>query len=373
MSDPSITTYAEVLAKYMGIAAETAKRQEEEKAAEVSGIRIQSAAEFAGTLTPREWIVKDWWPKGAELCVIFGPPGSGKSFFLDDIVTDVHLSGHRVTRIVAEGANDDRFRRHALAKHKGVALDKLPRVLNDAPDLFNAEEALRIAKLVKADGGCDVLVIDVLSATFSGDENGSDMGRYIRHVKLIQRALKCTVWIIHHSGKSVERGARGWSGLKAAADVELEVERDERSDERTVTVRKAKGGRDGQRMGFALKVVSLGRDADGDDYGSCVVVHQGAPAAKVGDVRKEQPSGKWQVAAMKLLRHLAPHGTIDRDELAAAVVLKVTGAKLASAQDKRSITDAFRGLASKGLLHWHNTDRLSLTALVTGEDEAWLN
>ncbi|MNN35456.1 hypothetical protein D3C81_1493060 [compost metagenome] len=77
------------------------------------------------------------------------------------------------------------------------------------------------------------------------------------------------VLLVHHSGKDASKGARGWSGLRAAADVELEVLR---SDElRSISVTKLKDGQDGAQIGFKLHTVVLGEDEDGDDITSCIV------------------------------------------------------------------------------------------------------
>lgn len=41
----------------------------------------------------------------------------------------------------------------------------------------------------------------------------------------LTRATGATVVLVHHAGKDTSKGARGWSGLRAAADAELEVVR----------------------------------------------------------------------------------------------------------------------------------------------------
>lgn len=239
---------------------------------------VQSATAFAGKLIAREWRIKNVMPRGAELAVMYGDSGSGKSFLIDDMAAAVHLgkpwngrtvARGRVIKICAEGAQDHRFRLHAQATAYGVALDALPAVIDNAPDLFNQKQALDAAQQIKAAGGCDVLLIDTLSATFSGNENGSDMNTYVRHVKLIQRALNCSVWIVHHSGKQAALGARGWSGLRAAVDVEIEVTRE--GEARSMYVSKQKGGSDGAVFAFKLAPVTLGTDAEGELYGSCTV------------------------------------------------------------------------------------------------------
>ncbi len=248
---------------------------------------VVSADKFAGTLAPREWVIKGLVLSGAELVFVYGQPGDGKSFFAVDALTDVHLGRpacggrktkqQRVIRLVAEGASDDRFRCHAIAAAKGVPLSALPAVIASAPDLSTDVCALDVAKQIQAAGGCDILLIDTLAATNTLDENSSEMSQYIRHIKQIGRSVGCSVWVIAHAGKDLAKGMRGWSGAKAAADVEIEITRGD--DCRIVTLTKSKGSVDGTSLAFKLKPVVLGRDADGDDYGSCTVEY-------VTDVRR---------------------------------------------------------------------------------------
>ena len=77
--------------------------------------------------------------------------------------------------------------------------------------------------------------------------------------------------LVHHAGKDASKGARGWSGIKAAVDAEIEVIRDDENGTRTVHVSKVKDGEDGARWGFKLDVVSIGIDQDGDEVTSCAV------------------------------------------------------------------------------------------------------
>ena len=140
--------------------------------------RVQSCAEFVGTMGPREWLVKRVALAGRILAVCYGAPGDGKSFLIDDIATCVHrgtpwnglpTKRGRVVYLVAEGADDFKFRRLAKAKHLGVALDELPPVIDNSPDLSDARTATEVVGQIKAAGGCAVLVVDTLAATFRGD------------------------------------------------------------------------------------------------------------------------------------------------------------------------------------------------------------
>jgi hypothetical protein len=82
----------------------------------------------------------------------------------------------------------------------------------------------------------------------------------------------CTVLLVHHAGKDASRGARGWSGLLAACDFELEVVRDD--DLRTMRVSKMRDGSDSQpAFCYRLYGVELGKDQHGDPVTAVVVEH----------------------------------------------------------------------------------------------------
>lgn len=242
---------------------------------------VLAAHDFASRPAP-EWIVKGVLPR-AELAVVFGESGSGKSFWILDLAAAVALGEYEwrdckvkgpasVVYIAAEGAGGFRNRLAACAKARGIELAHLPiKVIADAPNLMEKADAIDISKSIVAAGGADIVIVDTFAQTMPGanENSGEDMGRALAHCKGIHRATKALVVLIHHSGKDSSKGARGWSGLRAAADVEIEIVRE--GDTRCAIVTKLKDGEDGKEYGFALDVVDIGSDADGDPIKSCVV------------------------------------------------------------------------------------------------------
>jgi hypothetical protein len=227
---------------------------------------------------PLSWHIKGVLPR-AELAMLYGPSGSGKSFLAFDIVAAVATgsSWHgrrtakgRVVYIVAEGATGFLNRLKAYAKvHSGT----FPgiRIIADAPNLLGETDPVSLATEIEATGGADLIVVDTLAVCSSGaDENAAkDMGRVIEHCKQLHKATSATVLLVHHSGKDDTKGARGWSGLRAAADAEIEVGR--HGDHRTAVVTKMKDGEDGAEFAFKLVPIEIGVDTDGDPVTSCVV------------------------------------------------------------------------------------------------------
>lgn len=241
------------------------------------------------------WIIKGVLPK-AGLGVVYGASGSGKSFAVLDmgmaIARGAEWRGRkvrqgRVAYIAAEGADGFRKRLAAYAQHFGVDLTSVPMtVLNAAPNLLEKQDAVDVAKGVKASGGADLIIVDTFAQTTPGaNENaGEDVGKALGYCRRIHESTGAMVLLIHHSGKDATKGARGWSGLRAAADAEIEVIRGETG--RALRLTKSKDGEDGLEWGFDLEVVQLGVDEDLDPVTSCVVVEAAMPVVGAGPARK---------------------------------------------------------------------------------------
>jgi len=276
------------------------------------------------------WIIKNVLPKG-ELAVLFGESGSGKSFAILDMVAaiarGVPWRGHkvkqgRVAYIAAEGAGGFRKRAIAYGARQGIDIDDIDFfVIPDAPNLLLREDALAIAKSL---GPCSVIVIDTLAQTTpGGNENaGEDMGKALAHCKGIARATGAMVILVHHSGKDASKGARGWSGLRAACDAEFEVLR--LPGGRILRTSKQKDGDDGAAWGFELDVVDVGVDEDGDPITSCVIKETEVNLAKATSAK---PLGENEKAVVMAIAEISEFQTagIEVSEVIKLAVSKIAG------------------------------------------------
>jgi hypothetical protein len=269
--------------------------------------RLMSYAEF-GSQPPMEWLIKGVLPR-AGLAVLFGEPGSGKSFLAFDLAgclaRGADWNGHkvraagRVVYVAAEGAAGMTLRAVAYGmKHP----DAIHAPMKFWPSAVNMLENghRKLAKLIENDGGADLIVIDTLAQSMAGgNENASeDMGKVIANCAKLHKITGALVLLVHHSGKDASRGARGWSGLRGAADAELEVSRDYVTDTRQVRIGKQKDAADGAEFPFTLVGVEVGRDSDGDALTSCWVEYL-SPA----DVKKaREPAGTKQKLVLRIVR-----------------------------------------------------------------------
>jgi hypothetical protein len=248
--------------------------------------QVLTATEFANRPAPT-WIIKHVLPE-AELVVLYGASGSGKSFMALDMAGCIarglpwrgkKTKQGRVVYIAAEGAGGFRNRMQAYAQQHQIDLADFDiGVINAAPNFLEKVDALDVAKSIKASGGADVIIVDTFAQVMpGGNENaGEDMGRAMSHCKGIHRATGAVVVLVHHSGKDAAKGARGWSGLRAAADAELEVVRG--ATGRLLRLSKQKDGDDSMEWGFDLEVVKIGVDEDLEPITSCVVIEAALPA-----------------------------------------------------------------------------------------------
>jgi len=279
-----------------------------------------------------------------------------------------------VVYVCAEGARGFKARLKAYAHANAVELVELPAVIADAPNLLEPKDAaavtLALLRWAEEGGPVDVVVIDTLSATTPGgnENSGEDMGLVLSHCKLLHRRTGAVVVLIHHSGKDATRGARGWSGLRAAADAEIEVVRN--GDYRSATITKMKDGTDGGQFPFKLKVIPLGFDDAGEAESSCVVEHV-EEAEKPAGTGKQKPSGRHQTLMLDVLKTVAPSGTVNVDDLIAGYALKMPKTE-GRDNRKRDGKRALEELITKKLAFMHGEDRVSLTSLVTSGDDGWL-
>jgi len=285
--------------------------------------RLIPIGDYAQRPAP-EWLIKGVLPQ-AGLAVIFGEPGSGKSFLAFDLAgclaRGVDWNGHRVRApgrvayVAAEGAGGMTLRARAYASANPAIIGSHFNIYPGALDLLTTGHR-QLAKMIDATGGADLIVVDTLAQSMpGGNENASeDMGKVIANCGKLHRATGALVLLVHHSGKDASRGARGWSGLRGAADAELEVTRDYIADSRRVRVGKQKDAADGGEFPFALQPIDLGRDTDGDALSSCVVEYL-SPAA----VKKDRgPKGTKQQLALAIIRECA---ALDDEGTPVATVL----------------------------------------------------
>ena len=191
----------------------------------------------------------------------------------------------------------------AFRLHHGIDVPDVPlHVIAEPIDLCRStEDAALLIERCDALAPVEIIVIDTLSRAMSGgNENApDDMGKFVGNCDRLRLATGAHVLVIHHSGKDDARGARGHSLLRAAADTEIEVSKDE-SALAAAKVVKQRDHRIGNSFAFKLLPVEIGRDEDDQPVTSCVVEAADAPSARPVSKQARLPP-----AAQTALRALA--------------------------------------------------------------------
>lgn len=259
----------------------------------VERTRILGLTELIAQPNPR-WLVKELLMEDT-VAMVFGPPGAGKSFLVIDLAMHVatgsdtwaarRIQTGGVVYLVGEGQHSVGKRFRAWLKHheRGPAdMDQpgLAVVVNAGPLSTNKPDAglahitEAFAMLMEAGHEPRLLIVDTVSRHMDGDENSAmDAQRFIAAADHVRRDHGVTVLLVHHTGKNVERGARGSSAFKANVDTLLEVDGDGGSSIVTLSPDKQKDAAAGGAISFRKEVVFLGTDEDGDPVTSLALIH----------------------------------------------------------------------------------------------------
>lgn len=187
--------------------------------------------------TTTSWLIKKWIPEKG-LTMIFGAPGSGKSFLIFDMLATVTTGtgswfGYKAKSgcaiyLCGEGhaGLDDRI--EAWAQQKGIEDFGPMYISRNAVDLDNKMELQKaIEDIAGTDQRIAIIAIDTLNRFFSGDENSAQEARnFIASCTALQERFDCAVVIIHHTGVAAESQgrARGSSAFLGACDTAILVQ-----------------------------------------------------------------------------------------------------------------------------------------------------
>jgi len=256
-------------------------------------------------------IIKGMIEPGAFI-VIYGPSGSGKSFFTADIAQHIATGqpwrGRKVQKglvvYVASEAGASILKRFVgwRDNRMGENAERIPlAILTRGPDLMNPVQIAllcdQLSQLQEEAGLPLVLVIfDTLSRSMPGaDENSTeDMSMAVNVADYIRQRFDAASAYVHHTGKDSTKGPRGAYALYAAADLVLLVQ------DKVASVEKVRDGLMTEKFPFTLEPVEIGLDADGDPVMTCLLNVSDAPVERTSP----EPSGKNQRLFYRTLRDL---------------------------------------------------------------------
>jgi len=241
-----------------------------------------------GAYAQKRSILKGIIARGETLALI-GPPGSGKSALITEIV--VHAAagndwrGHRAKEacgwVVFALERGDLFKRRLRVYQQRDGLQGLPIAVADAViDLLNpncVEAIVTTVREAERRFGCNVggIVIDTYAkgiAANGGDEDKArDQNRAAANLRAIQGRIDVHIALVGHTGKDESRGARGSNAHLGDVDVMVQISGD------TIKLAQViKGNDQPERVlaEFKLEAFELGRDEDGDPITTAIVSTQ---------------------------------------------------------------------------------------------------
>jgi AAA domain len=301
-----------------------------------------------------QWIVKGVIPAQG-IGAVYGPSGTFKSFLNLDLLASVsngfwwfglRTLARPVVYVPFEGKSGVPNRVKAWRKSNpdrtsGIAF------IYEGMNLRNPLDRAKLIKTLKERGWAGgVLCIDTLAQSGPGiEENSSEgMGEMIAVFQELQAQLGGVVLVVHHTGKDVSRGLRGWSGLLGALDFAIECEVPDNSPPRTAkfSLAKVKDGEAGRSFDFEMQIMFLGHDSDGDEITSLAV----RPKVRVAITpvvqakNDEDDNFIWDWANKLFLAGEHPSGR--------ALLGYIDEMKLKRAFTQKSIADAVARLKSAG-------------------------
>jgi len=221
------------------------------------------------------------------MAVIYGDSNSGKTFFALSLAMSVaegvpcygrDVDQGLVVYLATEAPGSIRSRMQALKKYHGRKLENLAMVpvpLNFYSNSGDATSVVTLVEELERIKGKKVRMIigDTLARMSAGanENSGEDMGPVMERFSMVTQATGSAMIIIHHNGKDQARGARGWSGIRAHIDTEIEVEDSQGVKSAKVTKQRELGSK-GDEILFKLEIIPMGKSKFGVDVTTCVAV-----------------------------------------------------------------------------------------------------
>jgi RecA-family ATPase len=217
-----------------------------------------------------EWIANGWL-QADSFAVLYGAPGSTKSFWALDlclsIASGISFQGNpvkqgQVLMAAGEGLRGLKWRVESwMLAHpdadEQMILENF-RVIPCVPQLLSKDNVAMMLntaeKMAESDNPLRLVVLDTWArGLVGGDENSQkDAGLAIDACERVRRSTGASILVVHHSGVEGTR-ERGSTALRGAADTSIQAQRDEVSKVVTVTLRKMKDGESGTQSLFSLQ------------------------------------------------------------------------------------------------------------------------
>lgn len=219
--------------------------------------------------------------------VVYGDSNSGKTFWALSVATAIATGAEcygrktdpgLVVYLACEAPGSIRARLQAIKRFYGCDLENLAMIpvplnfYNGETDASDVIEAIREIERIK---GMPVrlVIADTLARMSAGanENSGEDMGPVMARFEQVCLTTGAAMMIIHHNGKDAARGARGWSGIRAHIDTEIEVTEKDGVRSASVTKQRELPSK-GEAIYFKLEIIEMGATKFGGQATTCVAI-----------------------------------------------------------------------------------------------------
>jgi hypothetical protein len=237
-----------------------------------AGYPFKTFDEMSGETAAKNWLIKGILAKG-ETSAWIAPPGGLKSALLAQASISVaggldwqgkHNKGAAgVVYFALERADlvEKRIRAHCLR----LGVKSLPiAVVPVTFDLIRPDSVKRVITTIQEaeavfGSGVGLIIFDTFAKL--NENQAKDQGAVFANVQRVKNATGAHVAIIGHTGKDVQKGARGSNAILGDVDVMVEISGDLI---RTATVTKANDMAEDPLFSFKSELHEFGTDKDGD-------------------------------------------------------------------------------------------------------------
>jgi putative DNA primase/helicase len=226
------------------------------------------------------------------ISVMYGDSNSGKTFFAIDMACAIARGSSFANKkteqgiivyLATESPGSIKMRLKAYHNYYNLLVPDFVIVQTPINFFNNNKDIHRIISLVHElekthSKKVKIIIGDTLARLSSGgnENSGEDMGVVMNRVDHIHRECNTHFTLIHHSGKNAAAGARGWSGIRAFIDTEIEITDTPLGKCAEITKQRDLNSK-GERIGFRLHPLTIGIDKWGEPITSCVVQYIDAP------------------------------------------------------------------------------------------------
>lgn len=271
------------------------------------GLEYRFASDLGDEIEAPDELVRGVLTHGA-MAVYYGDSNSGKTFLAVSMASALGMGDPWMGRetepslviyLASEGPQSVRLRLQAYQRHFRRVVPNVAIVASPI-DLYNssadAEAVVQLVRELESLTGtkCGLIVGDTLARLSVGanENSGEDMGVVVRHIDQIRHTTGAAFLLIHHTGKNAAQGMRGWSGLRAAVDTEVEITAEDTTGIHTAEITKQRDlPTKGDRIGFRLESVQLATSKWGFPITSCVAVPADAPPKQSPSRRTSEIAG----------------------------------------------------------------------------------